>query len=148
MANTKLPELPPPRETEVLLQVLEAMRLFGVDCDRQNTSGFYNASGQYVRNGPPGDADIGGMLTSGPGRGCRIDVEVKRPGFDPTKVRGRKAKEHWERQLARLQRTNEQGGYGFWVTSPEQVIATLKRINQGWRVVIDDRGWPYVTDEV
>jgi hypothetical protein len=135
-------------ETQVMQQVLEALLLFGVDCDRQNTGGFVGAGGQYVRCGQPGASDIGGMLTSGPGRGKRIEVEVKRPGFNPQKLRGgKRERERWERQIARLRQTNAQGGYGFWVTDPAQVAHAMTRINEGWRVVIDGNGWPVVTDE-
>lgn len=135
-----------PTETQVLQQVLDALLAFGVDIDRQNTAGFYNPAGQFVRCGKPGNADLTGMLVSGPGRGRKVDCEVKRPGFNPMKLRG-KAREHFDRQLERLRRTNANGGYGFWVTDAEQALRTLERINQGWRVEIDDDGWPFVTDE-
>jgi hypothetical protein len=137
---------PGPTETQVVQQVLDALLIFGVDVDRQNTGGCYDERGQFVRFGKAGNSDISGMLVAGPGRGKKIDVEVKRPGFDPTKLQGQK-QEHFKRQLARLRRTNEQGGFGFWITDASQAIRTLERINQGWRVVIDDDGWPFVTDE-
>lgn len=139
---------PAATETQVLQQVLDALLLFGLDVDRQNTGGFYNDKGQFIRCGEPGNSDLTGMLTSGPGKGKKVDVEIKKPGFNPQKLRGgQREQARWDAQLARLRRTNAQGGYGFWVTSPEEAIATIERINQGWRVQIDDDGWPFVTDE-
>jgi hypothetical protein len=137
-----------PREIDVLRQVLEALLLFGVDVDRQNTAAFFNPQGQFVRCGQPGDSDISGMLVSGPGRGKKIDIEVKRPNFDPKRPGNAVARERWQRQLARLRRTNEQGGYGWWTTDPRQVTRVLQKINEGWRIVFDEDGWPWMTDEM
>jgi hypothetical protein len=136
-----------PREADVLRQVLEALSLFGVDVARQNTGAFLNPQGQLVRCGQPGNADVSGMLTTGPGRGRKVDVEVKRPGFDPRRPGNAAARQRWARQLARLRRTNAQGGYGWWTTDARQVTQVLRRINDGWRVVIDEDGWPWMTDE-
>lgn len=137
-----------PTETQTMAQIMEALPWWGVEIDRQNVAGFYNASGQYVRCGRPGDADLGGMITRGVARGKRLEIEVKRRGFDPQKVRGAKAIKHWQEQLARMRRTNAQGGFAFWVTDSAEAVHVMQRINEGCRVEIDSRGWPYVTDEV
>lgn len=146
MAKTK-PLKPGPTETQVLQQVLEALLLYGLDVDRQNTAAFMNPNGQFVRCGKSGNSDITGMLTAGPGRGRKVDVEVKKPGFNPLKPGNTKDKERWARQLVRLQKTNANGGYGFWVTDVSQVTHVLSRINEGWRVVVADDGSEWVTDE-
>lgn len=134
-------------ETQIMAQILTALPWYGVEIDRQNVGGGYNSSGQYVRFGRSGDADLAGMITWGCAKGKRLEIEVKRPGFSPEKVYGPKARKHWAEQLQRMRRTNAQGGYAFWVTDSLQAIAVLKRIHQGWRVEIDSKGWPYVTDE-
>jgi hypothetical protein len=139
--------IPSPTETQIMAQVVQLLTSYGVELDRQNTGGTYNDNGQYVPFGRPGNTDLAGMLTSGPGRGKRLEIEIKREGFDPTKVSGVKAKAHWARQVARMNRTNAQGGYAFWCTDASQALHVLKRINDGWRVVLDEQGWPHVTDE-
>lgn len=137
-----------PTETEIMGQILTALPWYGVELDRQNVGGAYSATGQYVRFNRPGDTDLAGMITCGIARGKRLEIEVKRQGFNPERVHGIKARKHWAEQLARMRRTNAQGGYAFWVTDSLQAIHVLKRIQQGWRVEIDSKGWPYVTDEV
>lgn len=127
-------------------QVLAVLRLWGVDADRQNTGGVYTPTGQYVRYGAPGNSDLTGMIHNGPGRGRKLDIEVKRPGFDPTRVRS-SDRDRWARQLARLRKTNANGGYGVWVSDPAQMVRVLEGINRGLRIAIDDDGWCYLTDE-
>jgi hypothetical protein len=107
-------------EAEVLAQVLEALRMFGIDADRQNTGAALNPKGQMVCFGRPGAADVSGQLPDG----RKLDIEVKREGFDPNKLRGEK-REHFERQLARLRRTNEQGGVGFWTDDAEELAKVI-----------------------
>jgi hypothetical protein len=136
-----------PTETQIMAQILTALPWYGVEIDRQNVGGGYSASGQYVRFGRSGDADLAGMITWGPARGKRLEIEVKRPGFNPEKVHGVKARKHWEEQLERMRRMNAQGGYAFWVTDSLQAIHVLRRIHDGWRVEMDAKGWPYVTNE-
>ena len=141
------PLKPGPTETQVMTQVLEALVMFGVDVERQNTGGMTGASGRYVAFGKPGNSDLSGMIAAGPGKGKKVDVEVKKPGFNPRRPGNAKARERWAKQVARLRKTNANGGYGFWVTDAGQVAHVLQRINEGWRVVIDDDGFGWVTDE-
>ncbi len=116
-------------EAEVLVQVLEACRMYGIDVDRQNTGAGVNPSGQKVRFGQPGNSDVSGMLPDG----RKLDIEVKREDFDPSRLRGKKL-EHFKRQLARLRRTNEQGGVGFWTDNVDLVFKVLPIVLAGGRV--------------
>jgi hypothetical protein len=50
--------------------------------------------------------------------GTRIEIEVKRPGEKPTPI-----------QLIRLREWREAGAVAIWVTSLEEVIGVLKKIN-------------------
>lgn len=151
MPRPRMKVLKPGRtEAQNLAAGLQTFQLYGVDIDRQNTAGFYNPKGRYVACGKPGNSDLTGMIPArvewGPAGGKKIDVEVKAEGFDPRKLRGEK-REHFDRQLARLVKTNENGGFGFWYDDPLQVIHVLERIKEGWRIVfVDD--FPFLTDEV
>jgi hypothetical protein len=114
-------EAPPRRsEREVLAQVIDVLRMFGVDVSRTNTGAAVNPRGQMVRFGTPGDADLSATLPDG--RSLRI--ETKREGFDPAKLRGEK-REHFERQLAKLRRVNELGGVGFWTDDSEELARVI-----------------------
>ena len=139
--------LPEATESQIMAQIVQALPMFAVEIDRQNTGGMRTQSGQYVRFGRPGNADLGGMFTRGPARGKRLEIEVKRRGFNPERVHGVKARKHWAEQLERMRRTNAQGGFAFWVTDSVQAVTVVRRINQGWRVEIDEAGWPYLTNE-
>jgi hypothetical protein len=150
-SRTKPPS-PLRTERDVLAAVLDALRLYGIDCDRQNTGAARNPAGRLVMFGRRGNSDISGMLPAGwvtPDgvdiSGRKIDLEVKREGFQPEKLRG-EAREHFDRQLARLKLTNQNGGYGTWVTDAKQVIRILDRIRDGWRIVFDG-DYPVLTDE-
>jgi len=138
---------PRQREAASLRAVLQALRAFGVDCERQNTGGMSNEKGQYVAFGQSGNTDITGMMTRGPWRGRRVDVEVKRPGFDPKRPGSARARQRWQKQLERIQRTNRNGGIAFWATSADEVAAVMTRVNEGLRVVVEEDGTVYVTDE-
>lgn len=94
------------------LGVLQVLRL---DVNRQNTGGMFNAKGQYVPFGVAGNSDVTGMFPQGWGwaSGRKLDIEIKREGFDPKRCYG-KARERWEKQLARLRQTNLNGGVGLW----------------------------------
>lgn len=134
-AKTK-PLKPGRTEAQVLAQVLDALRTFGIDCDRQNTGVGVNPRGQSIRFGRPGNSDISGILPDG----RKLDIEVKREGFDPSKLRGEKL-EHFERQLARLRRTNEQGGVGFWVDDAKELAEViLPELLAGGRVEESEEG--------
>jgi hypothetical protein len=145
MPRTKHKPLVPTRtETEVLRGVLQAAAMLGIMLERRNTGGATYGAGehrQYVKYGEPGSSDLSGHLKDG----RRLDVEVKREGFDPGKVRGA-ARERFGLQLARLNRLNAEGGVGLWVDSPEAFVRAMQRVLEGARVEIDEMGWPWVTD--
>jgi hypothetical protein len=148
VATRRLKTLKPGRtEAQVLAAVLDALHIFVVDADRQNTGAAVNPSGRLVMFGRPGNADVSGMIPAGWGAasGKKLDIEVKRERFRPERLRGAK-REHFERQLARLRQTNENGGYGFWCTDAAQVIHALERIRVGWRIAFDG-DYPVLTDE-
>jgi len=117
-------------ENQVLSQVIEAARMLGVDLARQNTGGATNAKGRLVMFGQAGNSDLTGMLSDG----RRLDVEVKREGWLPSKARGETAK-RWAKQLARLQKTNELGGIGFWTDDSEHFLAVMREVMAGAKVI-------------
>jgi len=117
-------------ENQVLSQVIEAARMLGIDLARQNTGGATNAKGRLVMFGQAGNSDLSGMLSDG----RRLDVEVKREGWLPSKARGETAK-RWAKQLARLQKTNELGGVGFWVSDSLEFMEIMRHVMAGARVV-------------
>jgi hypothetical protein len=118
---TKTKTLKPGRtEAQVLSQVLEVLRMHGIDASRQNTGAATNASGRLVMFGQAGNSDISGILPDG----RRLDIEVKREGFQPNKLRGEK-REHFERQLERLRKTNAAGGIGFWTDDAEELARII-----------------------
>jgi hypothetical protein len=104
--------------------------MLGLDIQRQNTGAGVNPSGKVVRFGTPGNADLTGQLRDG----RKLDVEVKREGFDPSRLRGEKAA-HFARQLARLQKTNAGGGVGFWTDDADEFIAIIQACNDGASVI-------------
>jgi hypothetical protein len=107
-------------ERQVLAQVLDAFRSFGIDIKRQNTGAAVNPSGRLVCFGEKGDSDLAGTLPDG----RTIHVEVKRENFDPSKLRGSK-REHFERQLERLRRTNATGGVAFWTDDAKELAEVI-----------------------
>lgn len=117
-------------EREVLAQVIEAARVLGIDLQRQNTGAGVNPAGKMVRFGQPGNSDLAGVLPDG----RALHIEVKKEGFNPAKLRG-KAAEHFARQLARLQKTNDSNGVAFWTDDAEQCLAWLRLALQGARFV-------------
>jgi hypothetical protein len=146
-ARTKHKPLIPTRtEAEVLRGVLQAATMLGITLERRNTGGATYGTPehrQYVKYGEPGSSDLSGHLKDG----RRLDVEVKREGFNPRKVHG-PARERFRLQIARLKKLNEDGGVGLWVDSPEAFVRAMQRVMQGWRVEIDyDVGWPYVVTD-
>jgi hypothetical protein len=136
------PRKPGRTEKEVTQQVLDAAAMLGVELKRRNVGAVVNPLGQTVRFGEKGDADWYAVLPDG----RHLDVEIKRECFDPTKLRGAK-KAHFERQLARLRRTNELGGVGFWISDAVDFLAALRKVLDGARVEIDERGFPWVNDD-
>jgi hypothetical protein len=140
--------LPIASERDVVAAVLDTLQAYGVDASRQNTGCGINTAGRMVRFGRPGDSDIAATLPRGwgPASGRTLHVECERPGFDPCRLRGR-ARDHFQRQLERLRRTNSTGGFGFWVTDPSQAAHALRRIRDGWRVEIGEAGACWLTDE-
>lgn len=126
-------------EAEVLAAVLDAARILGLDLARQNTGAGVNPSGKSVRFGRPGNSDLTGTLPDG----RRLDLEIKREGFDPTKLRGAKLA-HFGRQLERLKKTNDLGGVAFWTDDAAQCLEWLRLalagatfLEEGGRIVID-----------
>ncbi len=117
-------------EREVLAQVIEAAAMLGLDLQRRNTGAGVNPAGKMVRFGTPGDSDLAGVLPDG----RALQVEVKREGFDPAKLRG-KAAEHFARQLARLRKTNALGGVAFFCDDSEHFLTVLRHVLAGARVV-------------
>lgn len=126
-------------EAQVLAQVLEAARMLGLDLDRRNTGAGVNPSGKIVRFGKPGDSDLAGTLPDG----RTIHVETKAEGFDPSKLRGEK-KAHFERQLARLQKTNALGGVGFFCDDGAEFLLIMQHVLAGARVDEPGYGRPVV----
>lgn len=77
---------------------------------RQNTGGFSDARGQYVKFGTKGAADITGMLHGG----RRLEVECKRSGKIPSPA-----------QNAYLFMVNKDGGWACWVDSVSKLSDLL-----------------------
>lgn len=130
-------------EAEVLRQVLEAARMLGLDLDRRNTGAGVNPSGKTVRFGKPGDSDMSGQIDRGLNAGRVLQVEVKHEGFEPSKLQGEK-REHFDRQLARLQRTNAQNGIAFWTDDAEEFLTIMRHVLAGARVDEPGYGRPTV----
>jgi hypothetical protein len=126
-------------EAEVLAAVLDAAAILGLDLARQNTGAGVNPAGKVVRFGRSGDSDLDGQLPDG----RRLSVEVKREGFDPSKLRGEK-RAHFERQLARLRKTNELGGCGFWCDDAAEFLTIMRHIISGARIEEPGYGPPVV----
>lgn len=126
-------------EKQVTEQVLEAAAMLGIELKRRNVGGMTGAGGRYVAFAEPGDADYYATL---PG-GIHLDLELKREAFDPRTVRG-KDRVRFDGQLARLRKTNELGGVGFWVTSGPQFLNAMLKVLDGWRVEIDPQGFPWI----
>lgn len=122
---------PKPRlrsEAEVAIGVDDAIQALGLDMARQNTGAGVNPSGRTIKFGKPGNSDRTGMLPDG----RKIDVEVKHEGFNPSKLT-REKKAHFDRQLERLKKTNDQGGVGFWTDDAAQCLEWLRIfIAGGW----------------
>jgi hypothetical protein len=117
--------------------------MLGIDLDRQNTGAFANPKGQMVRCGKPGNADTTGQVPRGPNAGARIEIEAKAEGFDPNKLRGEK-KAHFDQQLARLQRTNANGGIGFWCDDVSEFIDIMKHVLAGAKIYEPGYGRPEI----
>jgi hypothetical protein len=128
--------IPAVTEREVLAGVLDACRVLGIEANRQNTGAAMNPSGQTVRFGRKGNADISATIRDGPNRGKRVEIEVKRPGKTPTA-------EQWDR----IHEVNASGGLSFWVDDAGEALRVLRWLVDGWHVVIDDNGDQWVTDE-
>jgi hypothetical protein len=142
-ARTK-PLAPGRTEAQVLAQVLEAAAMFGdaIEIERQNTGGLTDPRGQYVPFGQKGDADLRGQVRRGPNAGKLLHCEVKKELFDPRKLRG-EARAHFDRQRARLVKTNDGGGLGFWVNDAADFTRVLKRAldTPGLRIAFEG-DWP------
>jgi hypothetical protein len=126
-------------EVEVMAACLDAAAMLGLDLQRQNTGAGVNPAGRMVRFGRPGDSDLHGTLPDG----RTLHVECKREGFDPARLSGAK-RAHFDRQLARLQRTNALGGVGFWTDDAAECLEILRHVLAGARVVEPGYGRPTV----
>ena len=140
------PTVPLRSEAAVQREALAIFKAWGVPMQRRNTRVF-TVVGKGGKNRPlfcgeAGDSDLTGTL---PG-GRRIDVEVKREGWSPSKVSG-KDRERWGRQLAKLIGLNRMGGVGMYVTRPETLHEVIPRLLRGARVVLDESGNQRVIDE-
>jgi hypothetical protein len=134
-------------EKEVTQQVLDAAALLGIELKRRNIGAMVNPHGRTVRFGEIGDSDWYAQIEFGPLRGRLHEVEIKREGFDPRKVRGAE-RERFLKQLEKLRRTNEAGGVGFWVRYAEDYLVAMRRILAGGvRVEFDADGFPWLTDD-
>jgi hypothetical protein len=118
-------------ERDIMRQVTDTVKLYGLDLQRRNTGGMKNAKGRYVAFGKKGDADWSGMIGS-----RKFDLEVKRPGKRPS-----------PEQYARLRRTNSQGGVGMWVDDGAVFARCVPKLLAGWRAEIDAAGDCWITDE-
>lgn len=148
MPRTKAKVLKTTRtEGEVLAAILDAVDVLGIELDRQNTGGAYlpgkGGKEQLVRYGKRGNSDLTGMIVHGPNKGKKLDVEVKAEGFDPARTSG-EARERFDRQLARLQRTNDQGGIAFWCDDAVTFVTIMRHVLDGARVVEPGYGRPEV----
>jgi hypothetical protein len=126
-------------EKQVSGQVLQAAAMLGIELKRRNVGGFTNARGQYVQCAESADADYYAVLPDG----RHLDLELKREGFDPAKARGEE-RERFKKQLARLRRTNEQGGIAFWCDDSLDFIMIMRHVLAGARVVEPGYGRPEV----
>lgn len=122
LRKTREPVTTLPTETQLLGQAIEAAAMFGVVLERSNTGGLTDARGHHVRFGVKGDPDLKGTL---PGSGRSVRIELKRPGFDPAKLRG-KAREHFARQIERMAELNARGEACWWACDVADVVRGLE----------------------
>lgn len=133
--SRKKPVLPI-AERDVLSDVLAACRALGIPVQRQNVGMATGASGQPVRFGKKGNADVSGTIPRGPNAGKRVEIEVKRKGKKPSP-------EQWDR----IHSVNASGGLSFYVSDPADALRVLGRLLEGWHIEIDAGGTQWVTDE-
>jgi hypothetical protein len=126
-------------EKQVTGQVLQAAAMLGIELKRRNVGGVTDARGHYVAFAESGDADFYAVLPDG----RHLDLELKREGFNPAKARGEE-RERFEKQLARLQRTNAQGGIAFWCDDSLDFIMIMRHVLAGARVDEPGYGRPTV----
>jgi len=135
MTTRTKPLRPGRTEKQVTQEVLEALRMFGLEPVRQNVGGGVNPSGRYVAFGEPGQADWKAELPDG----RTLFIELKREGFDPAKLRGEK-QAHFARQLEKLRHENERGNVAFWTDNAVLITKVLPIILAGGRVTEDVDG--------
>lgn len=132
-----MPSPTPILERDVLRACLEALAIYGFDPQRRNVLAVEiegaNGRRRLVRNGQAGDADISATVPSGPHRGRRVEIEVKRPRERPR-----------PEQLAFLRRVNASGGIALWVDDAADLVRVLRRVLDGWHVEIDTDGTPWL----
>ena len=132
------PKPPSAPERDVQAACLACLRAHGFAPRRRNVGAMENASGRLVRFGRKGEADITATVPSGPNRGKRVEVEVKRPGESPR-----------PEQLEFLRETNRQGGLAWWIDDPARLADVLRKVLDGATVEIDADGrqWLVTEDE-
>lgn len=141
------PYKPGATEEQVTAQVLDAARMFGVELRRQDCALGSNASGKRRVFGNPSDPDWTATVPTGPNRGRRLDLELKREGFRPEKARG-KERDRFHRQLARMKELNAAGGLALWVDSGPAFVRFARQLyTPDLRIEFDAQGYPVVTDE-
>lgn len=132
-----------PLEAEVTRQVRDAARMLGIPLERRNVGGMTNARGQYAAFGTAGAADWTSVVPTGPNRGRRLEIEIKREAFDPRAARGKEA-ERFQKQLMYLRLCNLRGGLGTWLRSGFEAVEFFKAVMAvpGLYVSFDVHGFP------
>jgi hypothetical protein len=119
-------------ERDVLSGCLAACRALGIAAERRNV-GQMKVGGRTVRFGRTGAADITGTIPRGLHQGKRLEIEVKRPGERPRPA-----------QLERLTETRAAGGIAFWIDDAGDCLRVLRRVLDGARIQVDERGSQWV----
>jgi len=110
-----MPNLTPPRESDIQRSILTTLRALGIPAWRQNSGAFKLEGTRWFRAGIKGIADIQACL---PPHGKLLVIEVKRPGEKPTL-----------HQTAFLNAIPRAGGIGFIATCANDVVELLKRLD-------------------
>jgi hypothetical protein len=137
-----MPTRPSILERDVLRSALAVLRALGFRPSRRNVGAVeaVSKSGRrrLVRFGEPGQADITATCPSGPNRGKRVEIEVKRPDERPR-----------PEQVAFLRSVNESGGIALWIDDAGELARVLRRVLDGATIEVDDAGqcWIVTTDD-
>lgn len=105
---------------QIVKSILEYCEVSGIFARRRNIAGAQKLqSGNWVRLGTKGEADIWAILKGG----RHVEIEVKKPGEKPTPEQF-----EWLRQCA------AQGAFAFWCTSLDEFIECIDKAQKGVRV--------------